>query len=284
MIRISSAFFAALVAILAISGCKRIQNVREVTSDVSYRRVVSLSPSSTELMALMPYVELIGRTKSCNYPLGLRGEIVMDGVKPKYEEILRMRPDVIVYDGDIVSKEDLQKFVDAKIPIVDTGAGTTLEEFDNTVRGFAKFSHGEYMMSSYFDQVSREIGKARSNEITPHPKVAVLLPGKGSEHMIAGTESTPAMIVNLSGGEFVGVPGRLFQPLNAEAFMKLNPDVIVVAGDPTSVKADPRFKTMTAFQKGRIAPLLPDVIIRKGGRVNVAIKNMAATILQEMRK
>lgn len=284
MIRILYALLAATLFLLALSGCKNIKTEGGVDAPSTYRRVVSLSPSSSEITSLITYMEVIGKTASCNFPPGLRGSVVMKGTKPDYESILKQRPDVVLYDRDVISDEDVQKFKDSGIPVHATDGGTTLAGFEKSLRELGKHSHGEYVLSSYIDQIYRQIGQAKSSAISPAPRVVVLLPGKGSEHMIAGEESTPAMIVNNSGGQFVGAPGRAFVPLNAEAFMKMNPDVIVVAGDPASVKADPRFKSMTAFQKGRIAPLLPDVILRKGSRLNTAIKNMATTILEQMRK
>jgi len=285
MIRVLSALTAFLCALTFVSGCTKIKTIGGESKKDAYRRVVSLSPSSTEVASMMTYVEVIGMTASCDWPPMLKGTVIMKGVKPDYETILKMGPDAIFYDSTIIPEADLQKFKDAKIPLVSTDGGTTLKDFEDNLRKIASLTHGEYSTSKYIDQIDREVTQARVNAITPTPKVAIIMPSGGvGEHMIAGTESFSAIVVNNSGGEAVGPKGRMFVTLNAEDFIKMNPDIVVVAGEKKSLVADPRFKSMTAFTKGRLAEFAPGILFRQGMRVNVAIKNMGTSILEAMGK
>lgn len=285
MNRIFSALMAALCAAIVLSGCSKVKTIGGEEAKVTYRRIVSLSPSSTEIVALIPFCELIGKTASCDWPMTIKGTVVMNGVKPDYETIIKMGPDAIFYDSAIMPKADLKKFEDAGIPLVDTDGGPTLEDFENGLRKIGPFVHGEYVLSTYIDQIRRNVSQARVNTLDPKPKVVVLMPSGGAgEHMIAGTESFPATVVNNSGGVFIGPKGTNFVPLNAEEFIKMNPDVVIVAGEPASVQNDPRFKTMTAIQKKRISGFAPGILLRKGQRITLAIKNMNVMIVEQMKK
>lgn len=283
--KITSIALASTVLAVAIasSGCAKVNTIGGIYNKGAYKRVVSLSPSSTEVAGMLPFVEVVGKTASCDWPMTIKGVVVMKGVKPDYESIIKMGPDAIFYDSDIIPKADLKPFEDAKIPLVATDGGAGLNEFKDSLRKIGALTHGEPVVSKYIDQIDRETNQARVVAMTPTPKVAILLPSGGSgEHMIAGLDSFPAVIVNASGGQAVGPAGRLFVPLNAEDFIRMNPDMIVVAGEKDSVVTDPRFKSMTAFTKKRIAVFAPSVLIRKGQRVDSAIKNMASTIVSVM--
>jgi len=289
MKRVLSLLTALSCAVLVVSGCKKTETrggVDILQTDLkTYKRVVSLSPSSTELAALLNFTQVIGKTASCDWPPTVGGEVVMKGVKPDYEVILKMGPDAIFYDRDVISDAEVQRFKDANIAVVATDGGTTLDDFKKGLRDLAPHVFGEHTVSVYCDQIDRAISRARANAVEPAPKVAVLLPSGGhGEHMIAGTESLAALMVNNSGGQLIGPVGTKFMMLNAEEFIRMNPDVVVVAGEPASVVNDPRFKAMTAFQKKRIAPFAPGILLRRGQRVHTAIESMAATIVNEMSK
>jgi iron complex transport system substrate-binding protein len=285
MKRVLFALFAALCAVILLSGCTKIKTMGGEEAKVKYKRIVSLSPSSSEIAALIPFCEVIGKTAACDWPPTLKGVVVMKGVKPDYETIIKMGPDAIFYDSTIIPKADLAKFETAGIPLVDTDGGPKLEDFERALRELGPYTHGEYVLSTYIDQIWRSVAQANVSAMDPKPKVAVVLPSAGNgEHMIAGLDTFAAMVVNNSGGEFVGPSGRMYVPLNAEEFIKMNPDVIIVAGETQSVVGDPRFKTMTAIQKKRISGYAPGVLLRKGQRVNLAIKNMAAMIIEQMKK
>ncbi len=73
--------------------------------------MVSLSPSLTELVRQTGmFMDLAGRTASCNYPPGLESvPVVMSGVKPDYEKIAKIKPHVIFLESDLFSAADIEK-------------------------------------------------------------------------------------------------------------------------------------------------------------------------------
>lgn len=285
MKRVFSLLAAVSCALVFTSGCTKTVVTGGKDIKTTYERVVSLSPSSTEVAALLPFIKVVGKTASCDWPPTVQGDIVMKGVKPDYETIIKMNPDAIFYDRDVISDEEVKRFKDANITVVATDGGKTLADFKKGLRELAPHVYGEHTVSVYCDQIDRAITRAKSSALTPTPRVAVLLPSGGQgEHMIAAKDSLASLIVNSASAELVGPAGTKFMALNAEEFIRMNPDVVIVAGEIASVANDPRFKAMTAFQKKRIAPFAPGILLRRGQRVHTAIENMAGTIVQEMGK
>lgn len=275
------------LGVILLSGCGSdpITQVRDTTSPVLYKRIVSLSPSSTEIATRLGYVEIVGRTASCDLPPQANVPVIMNGLKPDYEKIMALKADAVLYDHDIISESDLAKFKEMDLPTFDTGGGeNTVASFNQKLLELGVVTHGESALSDYVDRINKEISTAKGNAISPAPKVAILLAGEGAEHMIAGTNSFTADLVRNAQAEPVGPAAKNFVTLNAEWFKSSDPDVIFVPGDPSSVQNDPRFKTLKAVLNKRVAQFSPELLMRRGGRVESAIKNLNVAIYNLMAK
>ena len=145
-------------------------------------------------------------------------------------------------------------------------------------------------VAEYSDKVFNARKIAQSAPPNPRPKVAVMLTGGG--YMIGGTKGFLADCIRAAGGEPVGPESNKFEPANLEALISWNPDVIVVGAapenmvtdssgmtddDPTEADAvlkDARLKPIKAIQKGAIAAINQDVLLRAGSRVDKLISNL----------
>ncbi|MEQ1823712.1 MAG: helical backbone metal receptor [Fimbriimonadaceae bacterium] len=281
-----ASFLTFICAVLLLGGCgESYTNARLNPAPELYKKVVSLSPSSTDICQTLTYITLVGRTSQCSVPPVSKAIVVMNGLKPDYEKIMSVSPDAIVYDHDLISETDLAKFKEMKIPTFDTGgADNTVNAFITRLREFAKYTHGETANSAYIDRITKEINSAKGNAVTPKPRIAVLLGGGGAEHMIAGKNSFVADIVRQAQSEPIGPDAKNFVGLNAEWLKSADPDVIVVPGDASSVTNDPRFKTLKAITKGRVISFDADLLLRRGSRVESAIKNLNVSVYQTMNK
>lgn len=271
-----SKWIVCLLLSLALWGCGyKPTNVGGVVSDDLYKTSVSLSPSATEIIrGRCQWLEIKGRTAACNYPAGLEQvPVVMNGVKPNYEAIAAAQPDVVVYDPDLFNEQDLEKFKELGIDTFAIG-GSTVEEFVDRLMMFAALTKAEPEMSEYVDKIHAASQQAAGAPLDPRPTVAVLIPGEGSEHMIAGLRSFQADVVRKSGGEPIGPDAKMFVPVNAEMLLQWNPDAILVAGSVRAIAADPRLASLKALKSGRTAEIVPDVMLRRGVRVDVLIREV----------
>ena len=273
--------------IFALVGCKDKQ-VPHARRPKLYRSVISLSPGTTEIIALNgDLISLKGRTAACNWPANSLGNVpVVAQVKPDYELIAKIHPDFIVYDKSLYSEQDIAK-------IKALGADT-FEFSSNTVEDYIK---DLYMLGSKLASETRfndvatrvrvEIAAAGADKLEPKPKVAVIMPGPGGSDYIEGSKSFVADVVRKSGGEFVGPDSDKFGPMNAEALVALNPDIIVVNASKSDaatnvglVANDPRLKTINAVKNGKVQPIDGDVLLRRGQRVDQLIKALHSVLAQ----
>jgi ABC-type Fe3+-hydroxamate transport system substrate-binding protein len=152
--------------------------------------------------------------------------------------------------------------------------GNTVKEFENTLYQLGKLYTGETWISEYVDKIESARQVSLGDPIQPTPTVALIMPGDNSEHMIAGTDSFYADEVRQATGKPVGPSGTKFVPLNAESLIQMNPDIILVAGDPSEFTKDSRFASLTAVKKNRVTGILQDAILRRGVRVDQVISQL----------
>ena len=269
-------FFALFALLLLISGCKKSQQqIGGIPLAKRYTTVVSLSPGATELISSkLTNVRLIGRTAQCNWPTtNAKLPIVMKGVKPNYELIAELKPGIVLYDDLLFQEADIAKFKELGI---DTFAikGNTLTDFEKCVFQLGRTFHGESNCSEYVDNIDAAVAAAKGSPPSKKLKVAVLMPGEGSEHFIVGTESFIADVIRASNGEIVGPKGASFVPTSAESLVSMNPDVIISAGAGAAIEKDPRLQSISAIRAKRVIPVNPDILLRRGARVNLLIRGI----------
>ncbi len=266
---------AILVGIGAV-GCGPKETVPLHMPEKNYQSLVSLSPGVTEIAYLyLGAQRLKGRTSSCNYPVGIeRVPVMMTGIKPDLEAIAKAKPDLILYDPVMFSESDIAKLKELDVELYAVKAGS-VKEFEQTLSDLGGKLHVETNIWEYIDKINAEIAAAEGGAGAAHSKVAVIMPGEGTEHYIAGKNSYQADLIRCSGADPVGPDGDRLVPMNAETLVSMNPDVIVVAGKPDSVLADPRLKTTNAVKNKKVFGVKQDLILRAGSRVDSLIQNLA---------
>ena len=274
-----------LPCLLFIGGCLHPNNPnvggKELTKPA--RRIVSLSPGATEVLAKEGGLNfIVGRTESCNYPPYVKKIPVVASVKPDYEKVAKQRPDLIVYDPDLFNASDVEQMTRlSRMPPFALG-GNTVKEFEDNLYSLAKLYTGETFVSEYVDNIESAKEASLGDPIKPTPTVALILPGESAEHMIAGIDSFYADEIRLASAKPVGPSGTKFFPMNAESLIKMNPDIILVAGDPSIFSSDPRFASMTAIKKNRVTGILQDAILRRGARVDLVISQLHGSFAELM--
>ena len=262
-----------LFMLAALFGCQGAQTLGGTPAPKTYRKIVSLSPGTTELILSFGQMDVVkGRTESCDFPESAKQIPIVASVKPNYEKLAAIKPDLVLYDATLTSEDDLEKV--KQIGGVDVFGMEvhSLNEFIDWLYRFGTKTGTETMISEYVDklQVARERAIATASK--PAAKVAVLLGDPTSGYMIAGKNSFVADIVRASGAEAVGPEDKIFVPMNVEALLALDPDVIFTGGDAAKILQDPRLKTIKAVKNRKVARVNPDVLLRAGSRVDQLIR------------
>lgn len=265
-----------LATVLTLGGCGQAQSLGGKARPTRYRSIVSLSPSTTEILAGNG-IPVVGRTAACNYPPNVTRIPVVGGVKPDYEALARIKPDLIVYDADLYGDAEVRKLqsTGAKLYRFDP---QTLDDYEREVYELGSLTAAETGLSGYLDKVNAEETVAQGDPPTPQPTVAIILPDTGGRHLIAGTKGFRAECLRIAGGKQIGPDSTKFEPLSPEFLVTQDPDVIIVAGDPLTLEKDARFAGLKARRTNKIYGLPADVLLRRGGRVNLLIKNLSKAL------
>lgn len=275
--------FAPLFALaVLLAGCQTTSTpVGGQARTKKIASVVSLSPSTTELVSTVNYAGMLkGRTASDNYPMNVSSVPVVASVKPDYEKIKSINPGLIVYDASLYNDDDIAKIKELGFDTFEI-KGDTIDDLNNELYKLGSLIAGETNASGYVDRIIAARESAQGDAPSPIPKVAVILPGSGSEHYIAGTKSFVADVVRASGGTPVGPDANKFVPLSPEAILGEAPDILVVGVDKTKAAAevdlvlkDARLRSLPAVAKRRLVPIDADVLTRRGSRVDKLIDTM----------
>lgn len=298
-------WLSLVIAALVLVGCNPQPNVLIGGKDgPRYERIVSLSPSATEIIARYAnWRKMKGRTQACDYPSYVSSVPVVASVKPDYEKIAELKPDFIVYDADLYSDQDVERIKQLGAKEVFVFQANTIEDFKKEVMLFAARVAGESNTSKYVDQITNAVETAASDALPKKPRTAILMGGPGA-YWAAGTDSLIADVVAKAGGELVGPSGNRFAPINTEALIGLNPDVILAVGGsadegmlavevranekvpdtpqkPASTGAeakrvleDPQLQSTAAVKSKYVYALAADVATRRGSRMNDLIDAM----------
>jgi iron complex transport system substrate-binding protein len=259
--------FLLAIAVLVATGCQPRQATRP-PREKGYQSVV---------------MRLRGRTQACDFPDMVKQVPVVASVKPDYEMLAEISPDLVLYDADLYSEQDVARIKEVTNADVWVMDATTIEEYVRRVYELGSLTGTETTANGHVNRIYEAIELAQSTAVEPRPRVAIILPGEGGS-MIAGTGSFQADVVRHSGGEPVGPEGKGFVQLNPEQFATMNPQVIIVPGRQDQIEAyervmrDPRFQTIDAVRDNRIRVVNEDVLLRRGGRINLLIAGVQKAI------
>lgn len=252
-----------------------------------YTSIISLSPSTTEIVFGQTdsgrFVK--GRTKADDWPsYGLAQVPVVASVKPDYEAIAKVNPDLILYDSALYSPADVEQIKShspkAKLMVI---SADTLADFEKQLYELGSLIGGETRVNDYVTKIQGAVDQAMGDAPATKPKVAVILPSPGGD-LIAGSQGFLADVIRHSGGEPVGPDSKIFVSTNGEAVVAMNPDVIIVPGTKSDLKGaiavfnNPAYKTIKAVQNRQVKAIDEDVLLRRGGRVDVLIDALARVL------
>ena len=256
---------SVFIALLFFVGCKQPVTFGGEPRTTVYRSVISLSPSTTELMALTG-IPIRGRTKACDFPIQVRDVEVVADLKPNYELIASKKPDLILYDRDLYGSTEVEKLKQTGAKILPLGA-YTVEGHIKEMYELGNLLSGEATINDYVIRLRKNIQASLGDRPTRPITAIMVIPDSGGRHMLAGSKSFQADMVRISGATLLGPDSNKFESLNPEWVLSQNPDWIIVAGTSKEFLADTRFSGLSAVKNSKYFGIDQDVCLRRGMRV-----------------
>ena len=261
--KIVSLFLALLMAVSMTTAMAESITVtdmfdREVTLTGPITRIVALEPSDCEILCALGCEEaLVGRGKYCDYPASvLELPAVASGANTNLEEILALKPQVVVMSDMAHTEEQVNLLVENGVQVIGTDANSIAEVYENirllgVVMG--KTVEAEAIvtdMQSTFDEIA---AKSEKTDKTIYFEVMPLEWGLWS----AGTNTFMHELAELCGMQnaFADIEG--WQSVSQEQVIERNPDFIVLVtgmgeAAPDEVKARDGWGEMDAIKNNEI--------------------------------
>lgn len=262
----------------------------EVTIEAHPERIISLSPSNTEVVyAIGAGDRLVGRANFDDYPpevVDVTPVVEYTGVD--LEQVVALEPDVVLAQGAFFNApDDIAALRDLGIPVVVIhapdvhGVLDDIELIGAAVGSSVEAADVVAQMQADFDTIAAEVAGTDGvpsvfYEIGVEPEIYAPAPGSFLADMIA-----------LAGGEPIMTGDPALWSIPFEELLVADPEVIVL-GDamwgqcPEQVAERPGWDAMTAVVNGDIRPVDDVTITRPGPRLAAGLANLARAIHPEL--
>ncbi len=207
---------------------------RRVTLDRPPRRIVSLVPSLTETLFSFGLTDaIVGITRYCVEPSALVRDVPrIGGTKdPNIDQILALRPDLVVASAEENVREHVERLIAAAIPVyvsLSDGPRHALAEMRDLAVLTGRPGAAEPAVTRA--ETALDALMART---TQHTAVPYFCPIWRRPYMVAGPETYVSGLLRACGGESVGGagPARYF-PVELHEIMARGPAVILLPDEP----------------------------------------------------
>lgn len=261
--------FAGTVLVLLVSSCA--PHMPQAKTPSAPPRLISLAPSLTEIaFALGCGPNLVGDTAYDDYPAAARALPHVGDVRTAdLERVAQLRPSAILalHDEEAEASPIEHRL---GVPVVYL-PNRDLSDLDGDILGVGRACGLQSQATRLKDDLDRRIAAIRRRALASRSSVRVLyllgLPGYA-----AGPHSfLNDMIVAAGGVNVAADADEPYPNLSAEAVVKMDPDVIVVARDTpfdADVRAREPWRSLRAVQLGRVLrPPSDDIMERDGPRI-----------------
>ena len=251
------------------------------------RRVVSLAPSSTEILfAVGLDSEVVGVTTFCDYPPQAKQKPKIGSSIPNLEAILGLKPDLVV-GQDFIRPDTLAKLEQLKVPVFLMSPKTVEDIFGhiNTVgRLVGHEKEARLVVQGLRDRLA-EVGR----RLTRAKRIRVFYVVNTDPLISIGTASFIHQMIEVAGGE--NILGRMTMPypkVSLEEVIRKDPEVIIfpigtTEGIPEAEQNGWRKWTgISAVAHNRLYQVQGVLVNRPGPRVVEGIEVLAHLLHPEL--
>ena len=255
---------------------------REVTMESEPSKVISLSPSITEIVyALGQSEKLIGRTDYCDYPQEAANiQSIGSLTDPNIEKIVDLKPDIVIASAHF-KKEVLQKLEEMGVKVVVLygeenfeGAYEAIEKVGYILNAQEKaFSIVDTMKATVADVVQRVEGKQK-------PSVYYIVGfGEGGDYT-AGNDTFIGQLIEMAGAQNAAddVEGWSY---SLERLVENNPDYLICSKNDhhkEQLKTANGYKDLDSVINDRVYEIDKNMLERQGPRMADGLKEIAQYI------
>ena len=265
---------------------------REVTFPTAPQRIVSLSPSNTEIVyALGLGDKLVGNTTYCDYPVAAKDKPKIGGFSTvEVEKIVALKPDLILAANIHISKV-VPQLVNLGLPVFVLNP-QSLQDVLDSINLAGKVMNVQVKARELVKSMQDRIDavKAKTASLPDAQRVRTLLLIWHDPPMTVGPNTFIYELILLSGGTSVSKGmANGFPTMGLESIISADPQVVITTGMGGAinltlefVKNEPRLKDIPARVTGRVYEVNQDWTNRMGPRVVDGLEAIAKLIHPEL--
>lgn len=264
---------------------------RTVTVQQAPQRIVSLAPSTTEIVfALGAGHKLVGRTRFCDYPPKVTEVPIAGAIQgTRSERLLGFKPDLILV-SDLTPLDEVERLARLRLPVLvlnHPGLDGILRDIELAGEALGRVDASK-TLNTRLRQTRAEV-RQRLEEVDPESYPRVLLTFGPLETFSAGGGTYPDRLLGEAGGHNVAREAPSPWPtLSLEAVLEADPQVIFVSVDPDNhpelsdqallemYRENDAWKHLQAVKDGRVFLLDADRLNRPGPRAISLLPEVAA--------
>ena len=265
---------------------------RSTTFENVPQRIISLSPSTTELLfALGIGPSVVGATKNCNYPpqalqVPRVGNGTMEGISR--EMILAIKPDLVLCKWD--THAPLMELFD-RVGIQSINLGPeTLEELFGEARLLGRVFRREQESEAFIQQMSERLNRLveRVAKLEPSQRRTVFYEVWDEPLMTAGPKSFIGELLKMGQMRNLFDDADVRYPrISSEVVVDRNPDVILAPSNHmkqvefSRLASRPGWANINAITKKQVFIINGDEVSRCGPRLLNALEQMIDAVYPE---
>lgn len=257
---------------------------RTVRLDRPARRVLSLVPSGTEMVAALAGPErLVGRTRYDDDPALAALPTVGGGVDPSLEAIVALRPDLVLVWESEAQGAMRGQLAAAGIPTFALQSSDTADVFSAMAR-LGRLLGRDQAAAALAARVRGQLDSVRL-AVAGRPVPEVLYVVGVTPAMTAGTATFVIELLGVAGGRsaFPDITDG-WPTLSLEEIVSRDPDVILlpVSDDPTvrvsTIQRTAGWRELRAVREGHVVTVSANLVNRPGPRMGEAAATLARAI------
>ena len=257
----------------------------EITLEEEPDRIVSLTPSNTEILFELGLdEEIVGVNDNDNYPEQVAEKTRIGGMEYNLELITSLAPDIVFAHESSLYAEGIFNQLEAaglKVFVVDNAQ--TFEETYETIETIGTLTNRKEEADTIIENIETKLAKIQAKLVNVEPRKAFIMISASPDIYTVGQNTFMNEMLKVINVENV-VQQEGWPMYSAEDFLAANPDTILFtyAGDDETIRNNPAFSDMNAVKNNAMAIVDGDTTSRQGPRIAEGVESLAKAIYPEV--
>ncbi|WP_345162615.1 helical backbone metal receptor [Pontibacter saemangeumensis] len=249
---------------------------REIRLNGQPGRVMALAPSMTEMLfAVLDTGTIVGRTQNDNYPAAALSKPVVNNYPMDYEQLLRLKPDLIFTVDGITPLDVAARLGELGIPVY-YQKYASVEDIFSGLEDIGRIMGREAQARQLTDSLRREVAQIAARHQGQARPLRVLGLAGYDPIYVYGHSTVISDKLRILGAE--NAVEETFDAMTREYILKSNPDVLL-GGTPQELEESffgiyPELRKINAYQNQRLYAPNFDLMSRPSPRVVESIREL----------